>query len=202
MDELMSISSQELDLNQRSSQKDLEWSLSGFSRKERGYEFIQALSSYISIYSPLVSQLYGAYDVVFSGERAVILPKEYSFSETHSNIPKVAISPTSYYLIPTKKGLRFLLKVNGEYKPFTLRQGFKAIEKKIRRPFLPVIQKGDLREFRMQFPILRLHTLNEENLNELSRFQIKDIRRGITSKAAELMSVEPKLLNWGCRDIF
>ena len=48
--------------------------------------------------------------------------------------------------------------------------------------FLPLLVKGDLREFDQQLPYLHLHRLQLAKLPLLSNFEREDIRQSITRK--------------------
>jgi hypothetical protein len=55
-------------------------------------------------------------------------------------------------------------------------------QKKIGDLFLPVLMKGDLREFDQQMPYIHLHRLQLARLERLSSFERDDIQQTITRK--------------------
>jgi hypothetical protein len=55
-------------------------------------------------------------------------------------------------------------------------------QKKVGDLFLPVLVKGDLREFNQQMPYLHLHRLQVARLTRLSSFERDDIQHTITRK--------------------
>ena len=55
-------------------------------------------------------------------------------------------------------------------------------QKKIGDLFLPVLMKGDLREFDQQMPYIHLHRLQVQKLSRLSAFERSDIQQSITRK--------------------
>ena len=59
-------------------------------------------------------------------------------------------------------------------------------QKKIGDLFLPVLMKGDLREFDQQMPYIHLHRLQLARLERLSSFERDDIQQTITRKLLTL----------------
>jgi hypothetical protein len=55
-------------------------------------------------------------------------------------------------------------------------------QKKAGDVFLPVMMKGDLREFDQQMPYIHLHRLQVTRLSRLSSFERDDIQQTITRK--------------------
>ena len=55
-------------------------------------------------------------------------------------------------------------------------------QRKVGDEFLPLLVKGDLREFDQQLPYLHLHRLQLAKLPLLSNFEREDIRQSITRK--------------------
>ncbi|NVJ11611.1 hypothetical protein HUW63_41370, partial [Myxococcus sp. AM001] len=55
-------------------------------------------------------------------------------------------------------------------------------QKKAGDIFLPIMMKGDLREFDQQMPYIHLHRLQVSRLTRLSTFERDDIQQSITRK--------------------
>ena len=55
-------------------------------------------------------------------------------------------------------------------------------QKKIGDVFLPILMKGDLREFDQKMPYIHLHRLQVQRLTRLSSFERDDIQQTITRK--------------------
>jgi hypothetical protein len=55
-------------------------------------------------------------------------------------------------------------------------------QKKLGDVFLPIMMKGDLREFDQQMPYIHLHRLQVNKLTHLSTFERDDIHQTITRK--------------------
>lgn len=53
-------------------------------------------------------------------------------------------------------------------------------------PFLPMLVKGDLREFNASMPCLHLHRVKLANLTHRSEFEKTSIRNAIVDKMTEL----------------
>ncbi len=181
--------------------RDLVWSLDSLQDKDRGKVFLTTMSKYLPIYSPLVKHIYMEYDVAFTGDNAVILPRRYSFTETYSRIEPDSIRRVGLQLIPTNKGVEVLVKrkpSSPDKPPITvimpINMGLRLIQKRLQgTPFLPVIQKGDLREYQLSQPSLQLHTLDVRKLNDLSHFNKMDIARAIHSRLGKLAAAAGQL---------
>jgi hypothetical protein len=59
-------------------------------------------------------------------------------------------------------------------------------QKKIGDVFLPILMKGDLREFDQSMPYIHLHRLQVQRLTLLSSFERDDIQQTITRKLLTL----------------
>ena len=57
-------------------------------------------------------------------------------------------------------------------------------------PFLPVLAKGDLREFEQTWPVLHLHRVKPAALKELSEFDRASLRSVITEKLESLFLMQ------------
>lgn len=159
---------------------DLAWDLDDFNHRERAMEFVQQFETTMCVYSPSVEQLYTNYRMFFPQEwqrKLVILPDPTAFHDTFFHIQTEAVVSTGLYIVPGelmgKAGL-FLANVK-ENRTLGDRQvpfeaGMRAIMKKRAGDddFLPVLAKGDLREFEQSWPVLHLHRVKPKVLERIS----------------------------------
>jgi len=151
-----------------------------FAHRERAMEFVQQFQTTMCVYSPSVEQLYTSYSMYFpqeSARRLVILPDPQAYHDTFFHIQPEAVVATGLYIVPgellDQSGL-FLANVKqnrtlGDRQiPFV--EGMRTIID--HRPpddrFLPVLAKGDLREFEQSWPVLHLHRIKPRVLERIS----------------------------------
>lgn len=185
---------QEVDLSKPQNQ-DLIWDLDSIARRELAERFIRLFENRLCVYSESVRQLYTNYNLHFPadyGRKMVILPNPYAFHDTLHGIEAVAVRKTGLCVLPGlvqgKPGLLLSTQMgNGSLAPRSM--PFKPAlaqiisnQKKIGDVFLPVLMKGDLREFDQQTPYLHLHRLQLDRLVRLSSFERDDIQQTITRK--------------------
>lgn len=185
---------QEVDLSKPQNQ-DLIWDLDSMARRELAERFIRLFENRLCVYSESVHQLYTNYDLHFPtdyGRKMVILPNPYAFHDTLHGIDAVAVRKTGLCVLPglvagkpglllsTQLGSGGLAPRSMPFKP-ALAQII-SNQKKIGDIFLPVLMKGDLREFDQQTPYLHLHRLQLGRLERLSTFERDDIQQTITRK--------------------
>lgn len=196
---------QEVDLSKPQNQ-DLIWDLDSIARRELAERFIRLFENRLCVYSDSVAQLYTNYNLHFPadyGRKMVILPNPYAFHDTLHGIERVAVRKTGLCVIPGmvngKPGLLLttLMKEGGPapktmpFKP-ALAQIISS-QRKIGDEFLPILMKGDLREFDQQMPYLHLHRLQVDKLLRLSSFERSDIQHTITKKLMALYRDADKL---------
>lgn len=179
--------------------RDLVWDLQNFKRRQLAAQFIMRFENKLCIYSESVAQLYSNYSIYFPEEESrkmVILPNPYAYHDTFQNIPGRAVTRTGMNIIPGevigKAGLFLTIPTpqagvegkSGHAKVIALQSALKAIN--ARRPphdpFLPVLIKGDLREFKQQAPMLHLHCIRLHLLGERSELERSSVRRVIEQK--------------------
>ena len=174
--------------------RDLVWDLMNFKRRQLAAQFIKRFENKLCIYSGSVEQLYSNYSIYFPEEESrkmVILPNPYAYHDTFQGIPESAVTRTGMNIIPGevlgKSGLFLTVPVKGgegQAKVIALHAALKAIN--ARRPphdpFLPVLIKGDLREFKQQAPMLHLHCVRLHLLGERSELERGSLRRLIEGK--------------------
>ena len=189
---------QEVDLS-RPQNQDLIWDLDSIGRRELAERFIKLFENRLCVYSESTRQLYTNYALHFPsdlGRKMVVLPNPYAFHDTLHGIEVVAVRQTGLCVLPGvvlgKPGLLLTTQMkNGGPAPKTM--PFKAAlaqiisnQKKIGDVFLPILMKGDLREFDQQTPYLHLHRLQVQKLERLSTFERDDIQQTITRKLMTL----------------
>ena len=165
--------------------KDLIWSLNDLADKERGRRFLIAASRHLPIYSAGVRQLYSKYDVAFASSMAIILPDKFAFTDTFSHVDAEAIRPIGMQLAPRPNGLQVIIPVRNRAAPLMapMAVGFAMVRKQLNgRPLIPVIQKGDLKQYDQKSPALALHAIDFNKMQSLSKFEREDIRRALEGK--------------------
>ncbi len=185
---------QEIDLNKPQNQ-DLIWDLDNMAKRDLAERFIQLFENRLCVYSESVSQLYTNYNLHFPsemGRKMVVLPNPYAFHDTLHGIESLAIRKTGLCVMPGmimgKPGLLLTNEVKGGSpgpKSMPFKQALAQIisnQKKMGDDFLPVLMKGDLREFDQQMPYIHLHRLQVQKLSRLSSFERSDIQQSITRK--------------------
>lgn len=177
--------------------RDLVWDLANFKRRQLAAQFIKRFENKLCIYSASVAQLYSNYSIYFPEEenrKMVILPNPYAYHDTFQNIPEAAVTRTGMNIIPGevlgKSGLFLTIPTRqsadkpGHAKVIALQSALKAIN--ARRPpedpFLPVLIKGDLREFKQQAPMLHLHCIRLHLMGERSALERSSVRSVIEQK--------------------
>lgn len=171
---------------------DLIWSMDLIQDKERGREFLETMAEYIPTYSPLVRKLYTQYDVTFSRDTAVILPKPYSHTQNFSFIPNDAIKTIGIRILPSLSGMAMVIGVKNGKPPHRLAfaDGLAMVRRKMGPlPFLPIIQKGDLREYRLSDPALYVRAVDIRELDAFSKFDVQGIVRTLNKNLDRLAEV-------------
>jgi hypothetical protein len=191
---MSSMKHQEVDFS-KPANPDLIWELDHIARRELAERFIQLFENRLCVYSESVRQLYTNYNLHFPsdlGRKMVVLPNPYAFHDTLHGIDAFAVRPTGLFVLPGrvfgKPGL-MLAKQLGESRSIPKTMPFKQAlaqiisnQKKLGDVFLPILMKGDLREFGQQLPYLHLHRLQVSKLSHLSNFERIDIQNTITRK--------------------
>jgi hypothetical protein len=183
-----------------SDNNDLVWAMDEFSRRQLATQFIQYFENKLCIYSSSVQQLYSNYNIYFpeeEGRNMVILPDPYAYHDTFQGVPESAVQSTGITIVPGelvgKKGLHLSIPFRAagqerRYRVVPLQAGLRAISKQRPEdsPFLPVVQKGDLRELKQKMPCLHLHTIRLDRLDGRSSMERADIRKAISEKLPSL----------------
>ena len=176
--------------------RDLVWDLDQFRRKKLAAEFVKRFENKLCVYSGSVEQLYSNYNIYFpedDGHKMVILPNPYAHHDTFQGVPEGAVKMTGLQIIPGeifgKQGLYLAIPVKNaeggkKVRVLPLQQGLAAINKRRSpdNPFLPILMKGDLREFRQKVPSLHLHVIELDRLESRSMLERNGIREVISNK--------------------
>jgi hypothetical protein len=195
---MSSMEHQEVDLN-RAQNQDLVWDLDSIARRELAERFIKLFENRLCVFSESVHQLYTNYNLHFpsdQGRKMVVLPNPYAFHDTLHGIESQAVRTTGLCVLPGvvlgKPGL-LLTTMFKEGGPAPKTMPFKPAlaqiisnQKKAGDVFLPIMMKGDLREFNQQMPYIHLHRLQVSRLTRLSTFERDDIQQTITRKLLTL----------------
>ncbi len=178
--------------------KDLVWDLDRFNKRKRAQDFVMGFENHLCVYSGSVEQLYTNYNIFFPQEenrKLVILPNPYAHHDTLQGIIEEAVKPTGLFIVPAdpegkNKRLNIILPLKSADKgrAVPLEVGLKLINQKRspKRPFLPVLVKGDLRELDADTPCLHLHALNLSHLPKLSDLDVKDVQRIVLDRLESL----------------
>ncbi len=171
------------------------WDLEEIKNRTRAINFVMQFKHSLCVYTRPVEQLYSNYDIYLprdGDKKLVILPNPSAPHDTFNFIPSEAVTPTGLNIIPGdlvgKRGLYLSLPVKGQSSPraLPLTAGFHAIIKRHTKesPFLPVITKGDLREFNAKVPYVHLHKIHIDRITGISQMEVQSIANAVTEKLA------------------
>ena len=175
--------------------KDLIWDLDEFNHRQLAAQFVKRFENKLCVYSGSVEQLYSNYHIYFPEDedhKMVILPDPYAYHDTFQGVPEEAIQMTGLTIVPgevfSKQGLYLGIPfktANGrKMRLLPLHQGLAFINSKrpADKPFLPILIKGDLREFRQKVPSLHLHTIQLDRLGTRSALERNGIKNIISER--------------------
>jgi len=166
---------------------DLHWSLEEMRAKEAGKQFLLNVAQFLPVYSPALRQIYSDYTTYFTKTSVVILPDPVDFTCTYSHIPEESIKSTGLLLYPSANGLAVNMRLrNNKTISMPLQKAFGLIQQQLRGPFLPIIKRGDLRDFKELTPCLHLNALVPNKAGSLSRFSQRDIAKALAERSNEL----------------
>lgn len=170
----------------------LVWDLGKLSDHDRATRFVMRFQQSLCVYSPPVEQLYTNYEIIVpdeDGRKLIILPNPHAFHDTFSHINEDSVVQTSLFIAPDPEGkLQLLVPLaNGQRRAMPLGVGLNFIQSKLGPdvPFLPVLTKGDLREFKANMPILHLHRIVLSKVTRHSELEIRTIRKSIQNKLVQ-----------------
>lgn len=168
--------------------KHLVWDLKELSHHDRATRFVMRFQESLCVFSAPVEQLYTNYEIVVpddDGRKLIILPNPYAFHDTFSYIVADAVVPTRLLIAPDKEGSLLLLipQNNGGHRAMPLGVGLNFVQSRMgSTPFLPVLTKGDLREFKQSTPVLHLHRVVLDRIPGRSEMELRTIRKVIQEK--------------------
>jgi hypothetical protein len=186
--------------------KDLIWDLEHLRKRQHAKDLILGIENKLCVFSGSVEQIYTSYDIFFPKEesrKVVILPNPYAHHDTFFGISDDAVQATGLFIVGSsetsstqeRKGLGLVLPINRKEKKFRrvpIDIGLKLINDKRSpdRPFLPILMKGDLREFNANTPCLHLHSLDLRKVRMLSNLEIKSLEEVILERLDELRQLK------------
>lgn len=185
-------------LDTNTANNDLVWSLDNFTQRDMAKSFVSRFESRLCVYSPSVEQIYTNYSLNFPSTESgkmVVLPNPYAFHDTFHGISQEAVRDTGLFIVPGrligKSGLYIIVKYkNSNVKPVPLpiRHALKRMVKTSHDddPFLPILIKGDLREFDVDIPCLHLHRIKLSALTHRSEYEKDSIKTAIFDKMSSL----------------
>ena len=181
---------------------DLSWDLGGITNRTRARDFVMQFEHTLCLYSRTVKQVYSNYNMYFPEEeerRLVILPDPNAFHDTFFHIPPECILATGIYIIPgdliDREGLH-IANVDSDRslgkRKISFEKGIRAIaaSRSEEDPFLPILVKGDLREFEAEWPVLHLHRVRLSSLADHSQLDRNNLKAVVQEKLESLFSVE------------
>ncbi|AJQ96869.1 hypothetical protein [Gynuella sunshinyii] len=180
------------------SNKDLIWNLDEINKRELACKFLYKFENLLCIYSSSVEQLYTNYSINMPSDdpsKIVILPNPYTFHDTFNHISASAIRDTGLHIVPGQvigaTGLYVMVRSRNRSEPpapLPFKQALRKIiyTQQTKDPFLPILVKGDLRQFDTHTPCLHLHRIKITELSGVSEFNCSNIRASIVEKLKEL----------------
>lgn len=169
--------------------ENLVWDLTRLSDYDRATRFVMRFQESLCVYSPPVEQLYSNYEIIVpenDARKLIILPNPHAAHDTFNAINADAVVQTSLFIAPDNEGkLQLLVPLShGGQRAMPLAIGLNFIQTKLgpKVPFLPVLTKGDLREFKQNTPILHLHRIVLHKITKKSELEIRAIRKVIQDR--------------------
>ncbi|MEX1034062.1 MAG: hypothetical protein WDZ30_11925 [Cellvibrionaceae bacterium] len=178
--------------------KDLVWDLDAFKQRQRAIDFVMAFENKLCVYSNSVGQLYTNYNLFFPKEenrKLVILPNPYAHHDSYNGIPESAIVATGLNIVPGemlgKTGAFLTIPFKSgktSYRSVPLQVGLRVVNqhRPPEKPLLPILMKGDLRELDASTPCLHLHSINLDQLTNISMLEQQSIRKVIIDRMARI----------------
>ena len=193
---------------------DLAWDLDEFSQAQRAMDFVLKFETTLCVYSPSVEQIYSTYNMFFPDDwdrKLVILPDAGAYHDTFYHIDRSAVTATGLYIVPGElidKGGLYLANVDNNRslgkRQIPFEAGLRAIIKRrpANDPFLPVLAKGDLRELEQSWPVMHMHRVKPEvieNMPDLDRARLTNViteklestRKRLTTRSLKRLCIHP-----------
>lgn len=157
--------------------------------REAGKQFLLNVAQYLPVYSPALRQLFLDYEVFFTKKAVVVLPDPVDYTSTFSQVPELSIRRTGIFLLPNINGLSMNIRLqNGKTATLSFSQALKLIQNNLRLPFLPVVKRGDLRDYNQALPCLQLNALVPHKATTMSQFTRNDLTRSIQERLGHLQA--------------
>lgn len=178
--------------------QDLHWDLEEFKDKDAAKEFVLNFQHTLCVYSPSVEQVYSNYSIYFPREensKMVVLPNDEAYHDTFQHINRDSVVETGLHILPgqiiKRNGLHLAIpskKEPGKLKFMPLKKGLLGILKQVNKddPFLPLLAKGDLRQFESKLPCLHMHKITLTKLTDRSTLERNSLRNTIKDKLIKL----------------
>ncbi|MBT8768768.1 hypothetical protein [Metapseudomonas boanensis] len=173
-------------------QTDLDWNLDAITNRQEAIAFLLRFENRLCVYSGYVEKLYSNYSFVVPEEAhgsITILPDERAWHDTFNEIPAESVKPTGVHILPGEvlgsSGLYMKIPGGHPLSPsfeLPFQEGLKMLIQRYQargEQFLPVLVKGDLREYEARMPSLHLHRIDPHHLGRISRLEIDIIRSTI-----------------------
>ncbi|MFC5697522.1 hypothetical protein ACFPU0_18400 [Pseudomonas sp. GCM10022186] len=173
-------------------QADLDWTLDAITSRQEAIDFLLHFENRLCVYSAYVEKLYSRYSFVVPEEEhgsITILPDERAWHDVFHEIPTDAVLPTGAHILPGEVlgATGLYMKVPGEHRLSRSRElpfqaGLRLLIQRYRARgelFLPVLAKGDLREYEARMPSLHLHRIDPRRLGRKSRLDVENIKGAI-----------------------
>jgi hypothetical protein len=182
---------------------DLVWGLEGIKQRQLAIDFVMQFANRLCIYSGAVEKLYTNYDLIFppaEDHSMVVIPNQEAYHDTFSGLNKEAVIDTHFDIIPGemigKTWFYFRMPFEGDeelstYIPFQVGVEHMIKNSGGQQPLIPVLVRGNLREFKLKNPYLHLHSINLDKIKNLSDFEKKDIQRAVWGRLEEMVSELP-----------
>jgi hypothetical protein len=169
----------------------LVWDLSQMADHRKASEFVMQFRHSLCVFSGPVQQLYSNYDILVPRDnerKLTILPNPAANHDTFNFIAPDTVAATRLYIAPERDGtLQLLMPTkSGGWQPVPLRKGLQLVQEKMGDvPFLPVLTKGDLREQSPANPVLHLHHILLDKIQNLSGLELRTLRKTIQENLGE-----------------
>lgn len=190
-------------MSDEAAKSDLIWGLEGINQRQLAIDFVMKFENRLCIYSGAVEKLYTNYDLIFPPDEnhtMVVIPNQEAFHDTFNDVNKEAVIDTHFDIIPGemigKTGFHFRMPFEDDdelmmHVPFQVVVEHMINNKDDQKPLIPVLVRGNLREFKLQNPYLHLHSIDLDKITKLSDFEKKDIQRAVWDRLQELVAELP-----------
>jgi len=163
----------------------LVWELDALSDPDRAGRFASRCRKAFSVYSPQTTQIYARYEILIptgGPRRLLIMPNRHAVQDIFARIPSGAITPTNLFVKAGEGNeIHMVMQMtNQKQHVLPLDVGLKLVQQKLgpNNPFLPVLAKGNLREIEPAVPVMHLHRLQLDKIDDYSeeeRFSLSRI---------------------------